>query len=355
MAPLLQTRMRHPWRGGAATIAAELVEAVGTWNDNIAAFSALARTNPPAESRIQAMANTTMHDVMNAVQRRFEPYAYDGEVTRPLSVEAAIATGAFEVLASIGAGLPTPAALDFITAAYNDYMADLDQCDEVTRGVQLGHDAAAAMLALRAGDGSAGPPAVVTLSTGEAGKFRSTVGTATGADGAVRHSILGCCPSVRPGQRLTVPCAADVWRSHGRPQPCRRRGTSPITPRSSVWVGRYRSARRSRPTSRTTGWVATPRPGMTQRAASPRSVTSTPGAWPASWRTSALARADALIAAFESAYSYHFWRPVTAIRLGNLDPATPGDPAWQVSTFAIASNGPTPPFPGSHRGAHRGG
>ncbi len=69
------------WRGGHHR--AELVEAVQDWNDNIAQFSTLAATNPPAEARIQAMANTTMHDVLNAVQRRFEPYAYDGQVDPP--------------------------------------------------------------------------------------------------------------------------------------------------------------------------------------------------------------------------------------------------------------------------------
>jgi hypothetical protein len=45
----------------------------------------------------------------------------------------------------------------------------------------------------------------------------------------------------------------------------------------------------------------------------------------------AVARADALIAVFDAKYAYEFWRPVTAIRNGDIDgnPATERDAAWQ--------------------------
>ena len=70
---------------------ATLVDAVETWNDDIEQFARLASVSPPAEARISAMANMTVHDVLNAVERRYEPYAYDTRVNRSLSVEAAIA------------------------------------------------------------------------------------------------------------------------------------------------------------------------------------------------------------------------------------------------------------------------
>jgi hypothetical protein len=45
----------------------------------------------------------------------------------------------------------------------------------------------------------------------------------------------------------------------------------------------------------------------------------------------AVARADALIAVFDAKYYYQFWRPVTAIRNGDMDdnPSTERDAAWQ--------------------------
>lgn len=330
------------WRGGHHR--ADLVEAVETWNDNIARFSTLTATNPPTESRIQAMANTTMHDVMNAVQRRFEPYAYDGHVDRPLSVEAAVATGAYEVLASLGADLPAPAALDFITQAYNDYMAALDPSDEVTRGVQLGHDAAAAMLALRAGDGSAGPAAAVFTSTGEPGAFRSTVGSATALTGP---RSLPQWANVRP---FVLTSGAQF-----RAPPMYGAATVEAAVQTPRYLADYAEVKRLG------GQVSERTPEQTDMAY--YWVGGNPQTWNAAARSLAakrhlnawqlarlvahvsLARADALISGFESAYAYNFWRPITAIRLGNLDPATPGDPTWQVSTFFIASNGPTPPFP----------
>jgi hypothetical protein len=53
-----------------------------------------------------------------------------------------------------------------------------------------------------------------------------------------------------------------------------------------------------------------------------------------------LAMADAAICAWDAKYSFDFWRPVTAIRNGDLDgnPATEADPAWR--SFIV-----TPPFP----------
>jgi hypothetical protein len=44
-----------------------------------------------------------------------------------------------------------------------------------------------------------------------------------------------------------------------------------------------------------------------------------------------LAVADALITSWDSKKYYNFWRPITAIQLGNSDgnPGTAGDPAWQ--------------------------
>lgn len=330
------------WRGGHRR--ADLVEAVETWNDNIARFSLLAATNPPAESRIQAMANTTMHDVMNAVQRRYEPYAYDGHVTRPLSVEAAIATGAYEVLASLGAELPAPAALDFITQAYHDYMAALDQCDEVTRGVQLGHEAATAMVALRANDGSAGPAAVMFTSTGEPGKFRSTVGTATALTGPRSIPQWG---NIRP----FVLASGSQFRA----PPMYGAATVEAAVRTPQYLADYDEVKRlggivSERTQEQTDiayyWLGGD-PHTWNDAARSLGAKRHLNAWRLARLVAhvSLARADAMISGYEAAYYYDFWRPITAIRLGNLDPATPGDPTWQVSTFSLGSNGPTPPFP----------
>lgn len=77
------------------------------------------------------------------------------------------------------------------------------------------------------------------------------------------------------------------------------------------------------------------------------------------WKTARLlalmhtAMADGTLPNFESKYYYFYWRPETAIRLGDSDgnPATVGDPTWLPSYTEIphpvnpALNTNTPPIP----------
>ena len=323
---------------------ATLVDAVETWNDDIEQFARLAFVSPPAEARISAMANTTVHDVLNAVERRYEPYAYDARVNSSLSVEAAIATGAFDVLADIGKGLPSTAALDFITQAYNDYMTELGTGDEVTRGTQLGHDAAAAMLARRAGDGSAQPPVVMFTSTGEPGKFRSPVGDATALTG----------PQAIPGWGSVKPFVM-TSASQFRSPPMYGAASVDDAVKTSLYLQDYDEVKRlggmvSERTQDQTDiaffWIESTIQGwnrITRHIADKRHL----GAWRLARLLShvALAEADAYISSFDGKYFYNFWRPVTAIRLGNLDPNTVADPAWQVSSLLVPELGGTPPIP----------
>jgi hypothetical protein len=69
-----------------------------------------------------------------------------------------------------------------------------------------------------------------------------------------------------------------------------------------------------------------------------------------------LAAADSGIAVWDSKYYYHFWRPSTAIQLGNTDPNpdTAGDATWtpfiQSSHFPAGSA--NPPYPDYVSGAN---
>jgi hypothetical protein len=58
------------------------------------------------------------------------------------------------------------------------------------------------------------------------------------------------------------------------------------------------------------------------------------------------AMADGFIAGFNARYTYHFWRPVTAIRAGDTDgnPSTEPDPSW--STYL--NTPPIPDYPSTH-------
>jgi hypothetical protein len=326
---------------------AELLEAVTTWNDHIATFGRLALVPPPLEARMAAMANTTVHDVLNAVKRRYEGYAYTGSASEPLLVEAAIATGAHDVLASIGAGLaPGNTAPAFIAQSYATYMAALPDGVEKTRGIELGRAAAAAMIAMRANDGSVGAFSVPYTSTGEPGKFRPLIPPSnTGLSGqvaiphwaGVRPFVMTSPSQFRappPYGAATVQAAvqtpayladyAEVKAYGGVVSALRTPDQADI---GFFWVG-----------SSIQGWNEAARVIGRQRQL---------GAWKLARLLAHvhLAQADSYVATFDNKFFDLFWRPVTAIRLGNLDPGTPGDPTWNVMTSAVAAIGGTPPVP----------
>jgi hypothetical protein len=223
-------------------------------------------------------------------------------------------------------------------------MAALGSGDEVTRGVQLGHDAAAAMLARRAGDGSAGPPVVVFTSTGEPGKFRSPVGPATALTGPQAIPDWG---TVRPFA-LTSP-------SQFRAPPMYGAATVAQAVKTPAYLADYAETKRlggmvSERTQEQTDigfyWIESPAQGW-NRVARILGQQHHLNAWRLARLLAhvQLADADGLISAFDAKYTYNFWRPVTAIRLGNLDPATPGDPTWQVASLLVPDLGGTPPMP----------
>jgi len=59
-----------------------------------------------------------------------------------------------------------------------------------------------------------------------------------------------------------------------------------------------------------------------------------------------LSVADSVIAFYDAKYTYHFWRPITAIRAAANDgnPATTGDPNWTP----LATTALDPSYPGAH-------
>src|SRR3982751_5838138 len=78
---------------------------VTRWNEiaGKAAFAsglAVSPGNPLFESRVYAITHAAIHDALNAIDRRYEPYAFHGSATPGASPEAAVATAAHRVLAN---------------------------------------------------------------------------------------------------------------------------------------------------------------------------------------------------------------------------------------------------------------
>src|SRR5499426_4852664 len=105
-----------------------------------AAVEASGKTGPVTACDV-AMAHVAMHDALNAIDRRYEPYAYDAVAPRGASPEAAVAAAAHGVLIVRIPNQKTllDAELASALAAIRDGKAKAD-------GIATGRSAAAAIL-----------------------------------------------------------------------------------------------------------------------------------------------------------------------------------------------------------------
>jgi hypothetical protein len=107
-------------------------------------------TNPIQQSRIFAMTHAAIHDALNAISRRYHPYAFDIQVTPEASPEAAVAAVAHAVLVN-----QLPSKATDVNAAFDASLALIPDGSAKNAGVAVGEAAAAAILALRIADGAA--------------------------------------------------------------------------------------------------------------------------------------------------------------------------------------------------------
>ncbi len=102
--------------------------------------------------RAMAMMHLAMFNAVNAIEPRYQPYRFQSKAELGASEEAAAASAAANVLAGI---VPNAD----VRATLTSYLAAVGDGDAKDRGVKLGEDVAAKMLALRADDGSNTPNA----------------------------------------------------------------------------------------------------------------------------------------------------------------------------------------------------
>ena len=205
--------------GGARQVAAD---AVTDWNETAASAGFAAGldnefgcVDPLHESRIFAMMHLAIHDALNAIDRRSQPYAFDGQAPAGTSPEAAVAAAAHDVLVAVFPQLPsdlglTPAAAtDLVEAAYAAALAAIPDTPAKAQGILIGQAAAAAILVLRAADGADTPPFLdFTYVPGpNPGDFQFIPGTPVR-----RFSRMGKCHSLRAQFQLAVPAEGALRR-----------------------------------------------------------------------------------------------------------------------------------------------
>jgi hypothetical protein len=108
-------------------------------------------------TRTLAMVQGAVHDALNAINRKYDAYYFEGPADPAASPDAAVAAAAHTVLVGVVNSFGTPAqkvaALALAEQAYAASMARVTASPARNQGVAVGRAAGAAMLALRRDDG----------------------------------------------------------------------------------------------------------------------------------------------------------------------------------------------------------
>jgi hypothetical protein len=303
--------------------------AVVHWNSVAGdAFAPSQGTNPMAQSRTFAILHASIHDALNAIERRYESYT-PGLPAAPLaSADAAVAAAAREVLVRL---LPEQAAL--VETAYGRALVTVRDGPAKTAGIATGQAAAWATMNRRQGDGAetATQPTYVPIS--KPGEYQFTAPFDFAAQpgwGRVRPFVIDLREHALDGpQALT---SAQYARDLAGVKEIGHATSKSRTPEQSE-IARFWYE------DSPLGWNRIANTVVRQRGLD---------AWEAARAFALLhfAMADGFIAGFDAKYQHRFWRPVTAIHAAAADgnPLTEADAAWQP----LLVTPPVPDYPSTH-------
>ena len=305
-------------------------DSVTDWNVIALNNAALSGRNPVQQARVFAMAHAAIHDALNAIDRRYQPYVLDVQADPGSDAAAAVSAAAHDVLVH---EFPTrQAALD---AAYSASLSVIANGSAKSNGISIGQLAAAAIINGRSADGSS---IVVAY----------TPGTGLGVWQPTPPAFV---PALEPGWGSVTPftlTSGSQFRPDAPPlfNLTGERYTDDFNEVKAI--GSAASVTRTAEQSQIAMFWYEPSPTGWNRIARIVSAQRGLDAWENARLFALLnfAMGDGLIAGFDAKYTYNFWRPVTAIRVADVDGnnQTIGDPGW--TSFLV--NPPMPDYPSTH-------
>jgi hypothetical protein len=262
----------------------------------------------PIAVRTMAIVQVSVFEAVNAVTGRYPPQRAKLSPAPGASVEAAVAAATRTALSKL-----MPAQQAAIDADYQALLASVPDGPAKAAGIALGEQAATAIVALCADDGMVAPD--VYRPHAAAGVYVPTVGPAAPHWGKRRPWVMPRGDHFRPGPPPSL--TSDTWvRDYNEIKAVGSKTSTQRTPEQTA-IAKF--------------WEATA-PAVYWPVA--RSVAGMPGRDVTDnarlFAVAAMAMDDGLIAVFDAKYTYNLWRPVTAIRNGDLDGnnATDRDPGW---------------------------
>jgi hypothetical protein len=310
---------------------------------------------PFIESRLYAISNVAMHDALNAIVPRFERYADTGPIDGSAGLAAAVLTAAHDAI--VGAD---PGAQPGTDAWYSTEIAPYTGTPGFTEGVAIGQRVAAAILANRASDGTAGGGVGPYTPGTNPGDYQFTFpfntpgfdffGTGGFADGSHWGEV--------------TPFVVESTSQFRAPRPYHAASNA-----EAVMTNRYTkdfnevkalgcagcTARSPEQTEIALFWEENSPTGWNRIA---RVLAENPklDAWEVArlFALLQMGQFDAYATNFDSKYYYNFWRPVSAVALAGTDGNPNTEPAsgWEVLGFPTP---PVPDYPSAHSAAGAAG
>jgi PAP2 superfamily protein len=296
-------------------------DAVLEWNQIALDATVKAGQGPVPQIRTMAIVHVSVHDAVNAIAGNYKTYLRIQAEPAGASPEAAAIAAAHRALAGLfPLQAPDLSPLRAASLAAHGLTED-------DPGVAFGDAVAAFILALRASDGAA--QALFPYTAPDAGQPGVWVPIGPADDGRLPN----LAPAITPGWGKVTPWVlknGSQFRPGGPPPLGSRRFARDYNEVRDI--GSLTSTTRTdEQTEIARFWLASPTAiwnGVARQIVQAQDLDL-----PSAARTFALlylAPADASIACWDAKYTFNFWRPITAIRNGDLDDNTHTnpDPLW---------------------------
>jgi hypothetical protein len=282
-------------------------DVVTEWNAQAGEFVIAANPSPYEANRALAVTQTAVFNAVNAVTRQYPAFLAKEDAAPGASIDAAVAAANHVALLKF---LPTQAGR--IEAAYAAALAKIPDDPAKAAGVATGEKAVAAVLAARGNDDA--PPESYRPYTGPGAYVPTSIPVAT-TWGKRKPWLMSSSEQFRPGAPPAL--GSETWaRDYNEIKSLGRKTGSTRTPEQTQIAAFWEE--RLPPIYQNVVRAVAEQPGreITQNARLFAAV--------------AQAVDDAMIAVFDAKYSYNFWRPVTALRNGDVDgnDATERDASW---------------------------
>jgi PAP2 superfamily len=262
----------------------------------------------PVAVRMMAIIQVSVFESVNAISGRYPAFRVRMSPAPGASVDAAVAAATRTALLKL-----MPAQQAAIDGDYQAVLAAIPDGPAKTSGIAVGEQAATAVLASCANDGSVAPDMYRPHTT--SGSYVPTVIPAVPHWGKRAPWVMDRPDQFRPGPPPAL--TSQTWtRDFNEIKALGGKNSTQRTPEETA-IAKF--------------WEATA-PAVYWPVA--RSVAAAPGRDITDnarlLAVAAMAMDDALIAVFDAKYTYNFWRPVTAIRNADLDgnDATTPEPGW---------------------------